>query len=156
VTLAKRTILPRVGCLNRGDQIGQAVLTKDDTPGWVVARASGLALFAYLDTDRHLEAIEFGAQPGAEDRAIYQAISLFDQPADALVAQLRQATVVINSDEEPDYPFTAPNLLLAFWRSTLPEGPAILRGKSLKACCWLDRVTTTSDTGRTLLPSRGG
>jgi hypothetical protein len=96
--------------------------TEDDTSGWVMSRASGLTLFAYLDTDRHLEAVEFASQPGIEDRVLYQGISLFDHPADDLVAQLRQATVVINSDEEPEYAFTAPNLLLAFWRSTVPEG----------------------------------
>jgi hypothetical protein len=29
---------------------------------------------------------------------------------------------VIDSDEEPGYSLTAPNLLLAFWRSAVPEG----------------------------------
>lgn len=109
------TVLRRIGGVDTFRR------TEADSPGWVATRASGLALFAYMDNEGNLEAVEFGSRPGTADRVLYQGISVFDQPADALIAYLRRATRVLDSDDEPGYLFTAPDLLLAFWRSAIPE-----------------------------------
>ncbi len=103
--------------------------TEADSPGWVATRDSGLALFAYIDAEGNLEAVEFGAEPGIADRVFYQGLSVFDHPADAVISRLRRETPVIDSREEPGHSFTAPNLLLAFWRSAVPDGPEDPEGR---------------------------
>jgi hypothetical protein len=46
---------------------------------------------------------------------------VFTTPAADLVAELRRRTTV--REEEDGHSFTAPELLLAFWRPTTPETP---------------------------------
>ena len=54
---------------------------------------------------------------------VYRDISLFDEPVHEVLRRLRQTTEVVDSDDEPGYSFTAPSLLMALWRPTIPEAP---------------------------------
>ena len=50
-----------------------------------------------------------------------RALDVFTTPAADLVTQLRRHTAI--QEEEDGHTFTAPELLLAFWRPTTPETP---------------------------------
>lgn len=89
-------------------------------PGWGVERPSGLFIGVYFDAHDHVEAIEFG-RPGnnTDDAVTYNQLDVFTTPAADLVTQLRRSTTV--DEDETGHAFNAPDLLLAFWRATVPE-----------------------------------
>jgi hypothetical protein len=89
----------------------------DSHPGWGVHRASGLFISVSLDADDRVEAIEFGR---GGDTVTYNGLDVFATPAADLVTQLRRTTTV---HEEDGHTFTAPELLLTFWRAITPEDP---------------------------------
>jgi hypothetical protein len=91
-------------------------------PGWGVDRPSGLFIGAYFDADDCVEAIEVG-RPGAntDDTVTYHGLDVFTTPAADLVTQLRRHTTI--HEEEDGHAFTAPDLLMAFWRPIEPETP---------------------------------
>ena len=93
-----------------------------DLPGLAVDRPSGLFIGAHFDAQDRLEAIELG-RPGktADDEVRYDGLDVFTTPALGLVAHLRQRTPVV--EEEDGHAFTAPDLLVSFWRPTVPETP---------------------------------
>ncbi len=84
----------------------------------VVQRRSGLSIFVYFDAMDEVEAIEFG-RPGSHDTVMYRGIDIFDTPADALLQKLREHTSI--TVDEAGHSATAPDLLLALWRSVTPE-----------------------------------
>ena len=84
----------------------------------VVERPSGLSIFVYFDGADAVEAIELG-RPQGSDLVSFRGIDIFGTPADALVEMLRQHAVV--EIEEDGHSVTAPDLLLALWRSVVPE-----------------------------------
>lgn len=90
----------------------------DSRPGWGVHRASGLFISVSFDADDRVEAIEFGR---SGDTVTYNGLDLFATPAADLVTQLRRTTTV--HEEEDGHMFTAPELLLTFWRAITPEDP---------------------------------
>jgi hypothetical protein len=94
--------------------------TPDSRPAWAVHRPSGLFISAYFDADDRVEAIEFG-RGDADDAVTYNGLDVFTTPATDFITQLRRHTTVY--EEEDGHSFTAPELLLAFWRSTTPETP---------------------------------
>lgn len=55
------------------------------------------------------------------DAVTYDGLDVFTTPAAQLVSQLRRHTTILA--EEDAHAFTAPDLLLSFWRSTTPESP---------------------------------
>ena len=75
----------------------------------------------YLDADDRVEAIEFGRADDTDDAVTYDGLDVFTMPAADLVAELRRHTPV--HEEEDGHSYTAPELLLAFWRPTTPETP---------------------------------
>jgi hypothetical protein len=96
--------------------------TPDSRPAWAVHRPSGLFVSAFFDVDGRVEAIEFGRPDDHTDDAVtYNGLDVFATPAADLVMQLRRHTTV--HEEENGHTFTAPRLLLAFWRPTTPEAP---------------------------------
>lgn len=96
--------------------------TPDSHPAWAVHRPSGLFISACLDADDRVEAIEFGRPADNTDDAVtYNGLDMFTTPTADLVTQLRRYTTV--HEEEDGHAFTAPDLLLAFWRPTTPETP---------------------------------
>lgn len=61
----------------------------------------------------------------------YDGLNIFQTPAAELVDALALKTEVL--EEENGHSFTAPNLLIALWRPTLPEGPDDDDGKYFEA-----------------------
>jgi hypothetical protein len=96
-------------------------------PGWAVHRPSGLFISTYFDADDRLEAIEFGRPDGKDDAVTYDGRDVFTTPLADLVAHLRRHTTVYQT--ENGHAFTAPVLLLSFWRPTLPDSPDYKEGR---------------------------
>jgi hypothetical protein len=65
-----------------------------------------------------VEAIELG-WPQGSDVVLFRGIDIFGTPADTLVERLREVTSI--EVEEGGHSATAPDLLLALWRSVVPE-----------------------------------
>ena len=84
----------------------------------VVERPSGLSIFVYFDVADVVEAIEFGRAEG-NDVVLFRGIDIFGTPADTLVERLREITSV--EVDEGGHSATAPDLLLALWRSVVPD-----------------------------------
>ncbi|GAA1478639.1 hypothetical protein GCM10009623_30850 [Nocardioides aestuarii] len=99
----------------------------EGTPSLVVRRPSGLALFVYFDSDDRVEAIEIGRPDSDEDLVVYSGHDVFAASAEELIQVLR-ADHVVEVDEE-GRAVTLPDLLVAFWRPTLPEGPDDVEGR---------------------------
>jgi hypothetical protein len=95
--------------------------TRQDHPGWCVRRDSGLFIATYFDGDDRVNAIEFGRPEDPSDVITYLGLDLFATPAADLLEQLREHTAL--DEGEDGYALTAPDLLLAFWRPTVPESP---------------------------------
>lgn len=110
VEILKQFGAPQVLCKTPGSQ-----------PAWAVFRPSGLFISAYFDADRRVEAIEFGRPRTADDAVTYDGLNVFTTPAAGLVACLRHSTTV--QQEEGAHAFTAPSLLLSFWRPVIPDSP---------------------------------
>ncbi len=92
-------------------------------PGLGVDRPSGLFIGVYCDADDRVEAIELGRpDDNTGDAVTYNDLDVFTTPAADLVTQLRRRTTV--HEAEDGHAFTAPDLLLTFWRPTTPESPA--------------------------------
>ena len=133
---------PHVGRIVLGEPMDQAAQALRElgelrsvptTPSWFVVRPSGLFIRVYPNAGDRVEAIEFGSGGPATDKVLYRDISLFDEPVDEVLRRLRQTTEVVESEDEPGYSFTAPALLLALWRPTLPEGPEDSDGRYFEA-----------------------
>ena len=106
--------------------------TEGSPPAWGVDRPSGLFIGAYLDTDDHLEAIQFGRPNGAGDTVTYNGLDVFTTPAAGLIAHLRQRGTVdeeVDEEEDDGHSFTAPSLLLSLWRPVTPESPDDQEGR---------------------------
>lgn len=84
----------------------------------IVERPSGLSIFVYFDAADVVEAIEFG-RPQGSDLVSFRGVDVFGTPADTVVDKLREHTSV--EVEEDGHSVTAPDLLLALWRSAVPE-----------------------------------
>ena len=93
----------------RGDEVNASL---------VVERPSGLSIFVYFDATDAVEAVEFG-RPRSPEVVAFRGIDIFGTPADALVTQLREITSI--DVDEDGHSATAPDLLLALWRSVVPE-----------------------------------
>ncbi len=90
-------------------------------------------IFATEDTDSYLgnafqvdfdreERVEFiELSPGWPAIAVYRGISVFETPADQLVALISQEAGYDRSDPELGYSYVFPELELAVWRPVLPE-----------------------------------
>ncbi|MEV6270895.1 hypothetical protein AB0L64_27280 [Kribbella sp. NPDC051936] len=91
-----------------------------DRAGWCVMHPSGLFLSAYFDADDRAEAIELGRPTDPGVTVTYGGLDIFRTPATDLVEALRRTTRVL--EEENGHSYTAPDLLLALWRPTTPEG----------------------------------
>jgi hypothetical protein len=106
-------------------QLGEPVIlcgTAGRPAGWGVDRPSGLFIATYFDADNRVEAIEFGRVGGhTTDTITYNELDVFATPAADVVMQLRHHTTV--HEEEDGHAFIAPDLFLAFWRSTTLETP---------------------------------
>ena len=85
----------------------------------VVERPSGLSIFVHFDAADAVEAIELGRPEGSDDHVSFRGIDIFGTPADELVELLREHAAI--EIEEEEHSVTAPNLLLALWRSVVPE-----------------------------------
>lgn len=83
-------------------------------PSLVVTDASGLTVFAYLDAEDRVDAVELGRPSADIDRVEYRGVDIFGSGADEVVARLRTVAGV-EVEEHPDGP-RAPGLHLAFWR----------------------------------------
>ena len=92
--------------------------SNDATTSLVVERPSGLSIFVYFDAADAVEAIEFG-RPQGSDLVSLRDIDIFGTPADALVEMLREYAAI--EIEEDGHSVTAADLLLALWRSVVPE-----------------------------------
>ena len=84
----------------------------------MVERPSGLSIFVYFDVVDAVEAVEFGRSQGS-DFVSFRGIDIFGTPADTVVEKLREHTSV--DIDEGGHSATAPDLLLALWRSVVPE-----------------------------------
>ncbi len=93
----------------RGDEVNESL---------VVERPSGLSIFIYFDVDDAVEAIELG-RPQDHDVVSFRGVDIFDTPADVVVMKLREHSSI--DVEEGGHSATAPDLLLALWRSVVPE-----------------------------------
>ena len=84
----------------------------------MVQRPSGPSVFVYFDAADAVDAIEFG-RPDGHDVVTFCGLDLFGTPANTLVEKLRESTAVHLREE--DHSATAPELLLALWRSVVPQ-----------------------------------
>jgi len=91
-----------------------------DRAGWCVTHPSGLFLSAYIDADDRAEAIELGRPTDPGVTVTYGGLDIFQTPAADLVEALSRTTRVL--EEENGHSYTVPDLLLALWRPTTPEG----------------------------------
>ncbi|HEX6393441.1 MAG TPA: hypothetical protein VFZ97_08365 [Acidimicrobiales bacterium] len=96
--------------------------TPEAPPGWV-ARGDGVTIFVYSDSAGMADAIEF-ARPTdpTTDQVTFGGVNLFAEPADTVVELLTRAGVRLHA-EEGGRAYTAPDLLISFWRDGGPEGP---------------------------------
>jgi hypothetical protein len=95
--------------------------TPGSRPAWAVDRPSGLFIRVNFDAYDRVEAIELGRPHGTADAVSYNGLDVFTVPASDLITELRRRTTI--DEEENGHAFTAPALLLSFWRSTTPETP---------------------------------
>lgn len=105
-------------------QLGEPVVlcrAAGSRPGWGVHHASGLFIGVYFDAQDRVDAVEFGRPYDTDDAVVHDALNVFTTPAADLITQLRRHTTV--HEEENGHTFTAPELLLCLWRSTIPEDP---------------------------------
>jgi hypothetical protein len=65
-----------------------------------------------------VEFIELSSDPGV--RALYGGLSVFETPADEVVARIGRDTAFDPSDPELGYSYTFPALELSLWRPVLP------------------------------------
>lgn len=94
-------------------------------PAWGVDRPSGLFIGVYFDTHDRVEAIELSRpSENTDDAVTYNDLNVFTTPAHDLVTQLRRRTTVHEEEDDDGHAFTAPDLLLTFWRPTTPETSA--------------------------------
>lgn len=93
--------------------------TPGSRPGWGVQRPSGLFIGAYFDAQDRVEAIELGRPGSTDDAVTYNGLDVFTTPAADLVTQLRRHMAVL--EEEDGHAFTAPEVLLSFWRPTTTD-----------------------------------
>jgi len=99
----------------------------DGPPSFVVRRSSGLSLFVYFDSDDRVEAIEIGRPASDEDVVLHLDHDVFATPAEELIEVCRGGNVV--EVDEQGRAVTLPDLLLALWRPTVPEGPEDAEGR---------------------------
>ena len=90
-------------------------------PGLIASRSSGLVLFVYVDELERVDAIELALAADATDDVTFRGLSLLTLPVREVADGLALLTAVEQDDE--GYELTAPDLLLAFWRSVLPASP---------------------------------
>ncbi|MFF3565314.1 hypothetical protein ACFYXS_35250 [Streptomyces sp. NPDC002574] len=91
-----------------------SALSESDRPGQHIFRPSGLMVS--VDCMRGaLQAIELGRPSTPTDRVMLRDLDLFTLPAREVIGRMREYAVV---DPDPDDPasFSAPDLLLGFWR----------------------------------------
>jgi hypothetical protein len=93
----------------------------ESRPSLVVRRASGLSIFVYFDPEDLVEAIELAGARGGEDVVLYRDVNIFGIAADVLVQRLSEHERIEVQEEGASV--TAPDALLALWRSVLPEHP---------------------------------
>lgn len=93
--------------------------TPGSRPGWAVNRPSGLFVGAYFDTQDRVEAVELGRPGTAGDAVTYNGVDVFTTPAADLVTRLRRQMTV--HEEDNGHAFTAPGVLLSFWRPTTAD-----------------------------------
>ena len=103
----------------------------EGTPSLVVRRSSGLALFVLFDSDDRVEAIEIGRPETDEDVVLHAGRDVFATPADELVEVLGQDNVI--EVDEQGRAVTLPDLLVALWRPTVPEGPEDGEGRHFES-----------------------
>lgn len=91
-----------------------SAISDADSPGQHVFRPSGLMISIDCVRDT-LQAIELGRPLTRADRVMFRDLDVFALPARVVVERMREYTVI---DADPDDPasFTAPDLLLGFWR----------------------------------------
>jgi hypothetical protein len=91
-----------------------SAISESDRPGQHVFRPSGLMISIHCMRDT-LEAIELGRPATQTDRVMFRDLDVFALPAAELVCRMGERTSI---EADPDDPasFTAPNLLLSFWR----------------------------------------
>lgn len=117
-----------VGPVEIGMSTADALALLRALPGYLDAESADLSMeyesgvTIALETDRggSVKSIEVYA-PGPDSgwRLLLGAVSLFDQPAEAVLAQLAATTSV--DVREGGRHVVAPDLLLALWRPTLPQ-----------------------------------
>ncbi|MDX3352457.1 hypothetical protein PV703_03780 [Streptomyces sp. ME01-24h] len=86
-------------------------VSESDRPGRHIVRPSGLMVSIGCTRDM-LEAIELGRPSTRTDRVLFRGLDVFAIPARELVQR------ITSIEADPDEPacFTAPDLLLSFWR----------------------------------------
>lgn len=88
-------------------------------------------MFVYFDSDDHVEAIEIGRPDNNADVVVYLGHDVFAMPVDELMELLKDGNAV--EIEEQGCAVTLPDILVAFWRPTVPEGPQDAEGRHFES-----------------------
>ncbi|MEU4093666.1 hypothetical protein [Streptomyces sp. NPDC026673] len=109
IGMAREAANAALDSLRDGSAISDA-----DLPGQHIFRPSGLMISIDCTRDA-LQAIELGRPLTQADRVMFRDLDVFALPARVVIERMREYTVI---DADPDDPasFTAPDLLLGFWR----------------------------------------
>ena len=81
---------------------------------------SELSISLDFDSRGVVRAVEL-FRPEGDVQVVFQGISVFEEPADAVIARLGESHRLETEDEGLNV--TAPDVFLGFWRSGLPTGP---------------------------------
>ncbi|MEV6286037.1 hypothetical protein [Kribbella sp. NPDC051770] len=91
-----------------------------ERPEWGVSDSNGLFLRADFGPDDRVSAVEIGRPTEPVVTVTYDGLDIFQTAASELVEALSRKTWTV--EKENGHSFIAPDLLLALWRPTIPEG----------------------------------